>query len=223
MNWHVFADGEALSKACAQRIAECIAQTLQRQAHCHVALPGGSTPAATFKVLASSELPWDKVFWLPGDERCLPVGDAERNDLMIRQNLCRLLPNGDQNLIAIPAEMGPARGAARFAEQLQHIGPMDVALLGMGEDGHTASLFPGNDALRDEAAAVAVFDSPKPPPKRVSMGLGYLNRSRHRIVLAAGAGKQPVIRQIQQGVRFPVSLLLDAEYYLDVAAAGERA
>ena len=220
MHWHVYPDEESLARGCADFIAHAISDTLGHKAHCHVALPGGATPARCFQLLAAKKLDWQRIFWLPADERTYPAGHAQRNDTMIRDNLCALLPNGDDNLIPIPSELGTEQAAAQLDKQLKTIGNLDIAFLGMGEDGHTASLFPANPALQASSDAVAVYDSPKPPSERVSLGLKFLRRSRYKIVLTRGQGKRDIIRRIKAGEEFPVTMLGDVHWFIDATANG---
>lgn len=220
MQWHVYPDDEQLAQACADFIAAAIDETLEQQSSCHVALPGGNTPARCFQLLAAKDLDWQHIYWLPADERTYPVGHAERNDTMIRDNLCALLPNGDDNLITMPTELGTEQAAAVIKEKLKAITSLDIALLGMGEDGHTASLFPGNPALDVNAEAVAVYHSPKPPPERVSMSLNYLQQCRYKVVLTKGEGKREIIRRIKAGEEFPITMLGDLHWFIDISANG---
>ncbi|MDJ0832802.1 MAG: 6-phosphogluconolactonase [Gammaproteobacteria bacterium] len=220
MHWHVYSDDESLAQACADFIAEAIADTLGHKALCHVALPGGNTPARCFQLLAVQDLDWQRVFWLPADERTLPAGHQERNDTMIRANLCALLPNGDDNLITIPTELGTEQAAVVINEKLKTIDSLDIALLGMGEDGHTASLFPGDPALDGTDAAVAVYQSPKPPPQRVSLSLNYLQQCRYKVVLTRGEGKREIIQRIKTGEAFPITMLGNLHWFIDASADG---
>ena len=219
MQWHVYPDDESLAQACADFIASAIEETLQHKPHCHVALPGGGTPARSFQLLALKDLDWQHIYWLPADERTFPSGHAERNDTMIRQNLCSLLPNGDDNLLTIPTELGTQQAAEDMKQKLNSIGNLDIAFLGMGEDGHTASLFPDNPALDSGDDAVAIYQSPKPPSERVSLGLNYLQQCRYKVVLTKGEGKREIIQRIKAGEQFPVALLGDdTHWFIDESA-----
>jgi 6-phosphogluconolactonase len=108
-----------------------------------------------------------------------------------------------------------------YRNTIGEIQAFDIAFLGMGEDGHTASLFPGNQALHDEHSVVAVRQSPKPPDERVSMGISTLKKARCRIVLASGEDKQAVIAQVRAGDELPVNLIGDIEWFIDKDAAGK--
>ena len=123
------------------------------------------------------------------------------------------------NLHPIPAELGPELAAERYAQLINSVGPLDIALLGMGEDGHTASLFPGNAALTDERAVVPVYNAPKSPEERVSLGLVTLQNAGQRVVLVTGANKHDALMRVDQGDALPISLIGEAYWLVDQAAA----
>ncbi|GAB4118144.1 MAG: 6-phosphogluconolactonase [Sideroxydans sp.] len=215
---HVSADADALAAACAARIAELIAATLAQRAHCRIALAGGETPRRCYAVLRALPVDWGRVQVYFGDERCLPVGDAQRNDTMAQDSLLQHVALPATHLHAIPAELGAEEAAVRYSEWLAQAGTLDLVLLGLGEDGHTASLFPGNPALQRAEPAVAVFDAPKPPPQRISMSLATLNAARHKLFLVAGSGKRDALQRIARGEALPAAGVKDAEWFLDKAA-----
>jgi 6-phosphogluconolactonase len=218
-NWHIYASPELAAHAAADFIAELIKQSLQQNTVCHVALPGGNTPAKCFHYLAQKNINWKHIHWYLGDERCLPVGHAERNDVMIRQHLWTTIKASDKTIHTIPAELGATEAAAKYAAIINNI-TLDIAFLGMGEDGHTASLFPGNIALNDSHSVVPVFNAPKPPADRVSLGITTLQRAHHRIVLTTGAGKKQAIVQIKNQAGLPVNSIGNIDWFIDAAAAG---
>lgn len=184
-------------------------------------VPGGSTPAGCFASLTEKSLPWDKLHFYPGDERCYPEGHPQRNDVMITEHLLSML--APVHFYPMPAEDGPEQAAASYRETIQGIDAFDIAFLGMGEDGHTASLFPGNAALQETASVVAVHDAPKPPAERVSMGLNTLRQARVRVVLAAGAAKAEIIQRIRSGDVLPVNSIGDIHWFIDERCLPEMA
>ena len=211
-------DLDGLSASVTQRIAELAAQAIAARGVFHVALAGGETPRRCYEKLRHLPVDWARVQVYFGDERCLPDGDAQRNDRMASDTLLKhvVIPPG--NIHAIPAELGAREAAARYAAVLADIERLDLALLGMGEDGHTASLFPDNPAVASTAPVVPVFDAPKPPAERVSLGMNTLNAARHRIFLVAGAGKRDVLGRILRGEPLPAAYVVAAEWHLDRAA-----
>jgi 6-phosphogluconolactonase len=185
------ADADGVSGAAAALIEALITEGLAARGRAHVALAGGTTPGGAY---ARLELPsWDGVELWFGDERCVGPSDPQSNYLMVEQTL---LGHAQAALVhRIEGERGAEAAAAAYAELLVERagGPLpvlDIALLGIGEDGHTASLFPGAAALDAGAVVcVPVHDAPKPPPDRVSMSLEVLRLARCAILLASGEGK----------------------------------
>ena len=193
-----------------------------------LAIPAGRTPAPTLTALARMCDPFLRerlhLLWL--DERALPPGDAERNDGATLQAWRRggQLPAFVHAMPAEAADLNAA--AASYAGTLEQAcagAPLDACLVGFGEDGHVASLFPRHPGLRELAAVFPVLDSPKPPPRRLTLGLGVLSRARLLAVLALGRDKGAVAKRAWQGPdeRLPVSLLPQERclWYLDDEAA----
>ena len=214
--WHVYPKLDDASKAAADFIADNIEKKLQKKDICRVILPGGNTPAICLGYLSEKELPWDKVHWYLGDERCYPRGHAERNDVMLEKYLWSRISSTNVN--RIPAELGAEEAAAVYRELINSVDSFDIAFLGLGEDGHTASLFPGNKALVDVRTVVPVYDSPKAPPKRVTLSINTLRNSQCRVVLTGGIAKANVISRIKRGEQLPINCLGDINWYVDEAA-----
>jgi 6-phosphogluconolactonase len=217
----IFDDAEAVAQAAAADIADTIGRVLADNEYCHIALPGGGTPARCLELLSAMQLPWSRLHWYLGDERCYPPGHAERNDTMIRDRLWSRIDGPESNNHPIDAELGPDAAAEVYATLINSIGHLDLVVLGMGEDGHTASLFPGNAALQDTRAVVPVYGSPKPPPERVSLGLDMLRAAGRCIVLATGAGKQDALQRIDRGEALPVFMAQPDRWLVDTLAAAE--
>lgn len=215
--WYVFNDFELASMAAADFLAEKINNCLRQQDICHVILPGGNTPAACLKVLSSKNLEWKNIYWYLGDERCYPKGHAERNDVMLQKNLWSLI--NPANSHPIPAELGALQATKIYQQLIQPIDSFDIAFLGLGEDGHTASLFPDNDALQNTAPVVAVYNSPKAPAERVSLSIATLKKARCRIVLASGSGKADIIKCIKEDYPLPINSLGAINWFIDEAAS----
>lgn len=212
------ADLASLSLAVAQRIAEFAASAIRERGSFHLALAGGETPRRCYECLRDLPLDWAQVHVYFGDERCLPRGDAQRNDTMAYEALLKQVAIPMANVYAIPAELGAVQAAGSYAEILKPLARLDLVLLGLGEDGHTASLFPGNPATQSSAAVVAVFDAPKPPAERVSLGLTTLNAAQHKLFLVAGAGKRDALLRIRQGEGLPAAQITGAQWHVDRAA-----
>lgn len=245
----IYDDFDTLSIAAAAFIRQKILDCLQHQPRCRIALPGGNTPAACLRHLSNYALPWAQIEWYMGDERCLPVGHPERNDRSVLQTLfqhqehqdhqdnqkSQTQPNGQDaqglqtpqnrpcksNFYPIKAELGAEKAAQDYQTQISGFDAFDIVLLGMGEDGHTASLFPNNLALKQTDSVVAVFNAPKPPAERVSLGLNTLIKAHCRIVLATGANKQAALERVAQGEALPINLIGPKQWFLDKEAMPE--
>lgn len=188
------ADGEAVAERAAQLIDELLDATLAARGRAHLALAGGTTPAGAYARLRRRT--WDGVELWFGDERCVGPDDPASNYRMVGETL--LTHAGDVIVHRIEGELGAERAAVAYDALLVERVPsdgmsspvLDIVLLGIGEDGHTASLFPHNAALQAAGAlCVAVHDAPKPPPDRVSLSLDVLRAARSTILLATGAAK----------------------------------
>lgn len=211
-----------LSLTVAERIAASAAQAIGARGVFHLVLAGGETPRRCYDKLHNLAIDWAHVRLYLGDERCLPRGDAQRNDTMIRDTLLNRINIPAGNLHFIPAELGPRAAAINYASLLRGVAQLDLVLLGMGEDGHTASLFPGNPATESGEVAVPVFNAPKPPAERVTLGLSILSGARQKIFLVAGAGKRSALKLILEGASLPAARVGAAEWHLDRAALPDQ-
>lgn len=209
---------QELALAVAQRIAQLAAQSIGARGAFRLALAGGATPRLCYQALRELPVDWAHVHIYFGDERCLPQGDAQRNDSMAQETLLSYVPIARANIHCIPAELGARAAAQAYAALLKNLPPLDLVLLGMGEDGHTASLFPGNPANELSEVVVPVFDAPKPPSERVSLSMGTLRAARQRLFLVAGSGKRDALAQINQGVQLPALQVGAAEWHIESAA-----
>ena len=199
------ADADALAEAVVARLVAAVVAAQAERGVAHGVLTGGGNGTAVLVALGSSpetaSIDWQHVHLWWGDERYLPEGDADRNETGARAALI-------DRLTIPPAHVHPMAGpdrsdsveqsAAQYAELLVSFGAgaipeFDVLLLGIGPDAHVASLFPDHPAWHEQGAVVAVHDSPKPPPTRVSMSIGTLNAARNTWVLASGASKQEAV------------------------------
>jgi 6-phosphogluconolactonase len=207
----VLATAEEVASAAANEIADALragARTL--------VLTGGTTPQRCYELLAQMELEWGRVTVLFGDERCVPPDHPDSNYLMAKKTLLdKVFP---ASVHRMPAELGPDEGAAEYEKVVAAYLPLDFVLLGVGEDGHTASLFPGHQALKAHNLVVGVDDSPKPPPERVTLTLPVLRAARRVLILATGAGKADAVAKAKRG-EVPSGMITGAKWLVDQAAA----
>lgn len=214
----VHAGRNELSAAVARRVAQLSAQAIGWRGIFRIAFAGGETPRRCYEMLRDMPVAWEHVQVYFGDERCLPRGDPGRNDSMAHAALLAHVAIPSGNVHAIPAERGARIAATEYAAVLAYALPLDLVLLGMGEDGHTASLFPGNPALEQHGIVVPVFGAPKPPAERVSLGMSALNAARMKMFLVAGKEKRTALEQIARGVALPAARVAGAEWHVEHAA-----
>jgi 6-phosphogluconolactonase len=157
-----------------------------------------------------------------GDERCLPADDPERNSLAARRAWLDRVSIPPDNIYPINAELGAETAAARYTELIRDRLPFDLVLLGLGEDGHTASLFPGHP-IQNEALVIPVQGAPKLPPERVSLTPLALGSSRAILILVTGRGKREALAHWRAGADLPISRIVTSgrlEVLMDAEAAG---
>jgi 6-phosphogluconolactonase len=210
----ILADPGAVAQYAAERIVARIDKARDQSRQVHIALAGGSTPRRTYEQLAGIEGSWDHVHLWLGDERCVPHDDPESNARMILESLFATERTEPAHLHKLPRPEVPEDAAWLYAIELRNRVAdemFDLVLLGMGPDGHTASLFPGHPGLDvSEAPCFVVRNAPKPPPERVTLSLPVLRRARHTLLLVTGADKRDALARVVAGDRsVPVALLGD--------------
>jgi 6-phosphogluconolactonase len=232
-------DDEAAARTCAERIALAIEEARSERGVAHIALAGGRTPGRTYELLADRVADWRDVHLWFGDERSVPLDHPDSNHLLLVRTL--LTPLAERGIAppvvhAVTGAGGdPATAAADYERELRETIPparcetppvpaLDLALLGLGEDGHTASLFPDDPVLDERERLCVAVHGTKPPFERVSLTLPVLRAARRTVVLTAGAGKAWAVGAVLAGPshRVPASLLADGdgvELIADRAAA----
>jgi 6-phosphogluconolactonase len=183
-----------------------------------IALSGGNTPRPIYAEFGriARDLPWERVRFTFGDERCVPPNDAQSNFRMARESLLNPQSIPEQSIMRLRGEIDPQLAAQDYEDALallatQHgetIYRHDLVLLGMGDDGHTASLFPGTAALEEQVRRVVANYVPKIESWRLTMTLPLLNQSRQILFLARGDKNHEVLKRVLEGDReFPASLV----------------
>ncbi len=200
---HEYPTPQAVADAVCQRILQAAHAAIAVRGRFVLALAGGATPRMAYAQLAQVQnVAWDRWWIFYGDERCLPATHPERNSVMAETAWLAQVPIPRPQIYTIPAELGAEAAARAYANRL--ILPFDGVLLGMGEDGHTASLFPGH--CHDPMAAVhAVHGAPKPPPQRVSLSATTLAQTRDLWVMATGASKAEALQRWRAGEDLPIA------------------
>jgi 6-phosphogluconolactonase len=195
---------EEVVERAAEVLATTIASARTVRGEAHVALSGGSTVGQVYRALGPKLPDWRDVHLWYGDERVVPLDDPESTHRLATGTL----DAPDAIWHPLRVDLGCEGAAAAYAEELGDT-VIDVALNGMGPDGHTASLFPGHPMLHAEGIAVCVRDSPKPPPERMTLTLGKLNEARRILLVVTGAQKAPMLARVLAGPdpELPASLL----------------
>jgi 6-phosphogluconolactonase len=224
--WHIYPSAADLTTRAVRAVLGCAQQAIAARGVFSICLAGGGTPRGVYAALRTADTNWGAWHVYFGDERCVPPGDPERNDRMAGEALLDHVAVPSGQVHAIPAERGAEAAAAAYAQTLAGVDLFDLVLLGLGEDGHTASLFPGRDpgAAPDAPAALAVHDAPKPPPDRVSLSARRLSQAREVLFLVTGAGKREALLEWRALADIParairpqdgVDLFTDAEAAAD--------
>lgn len=204
--WHQFDSQQAINQAAVKRILAAANEAISKHGSFLIVLAGGSTPKSVYELLSKEQADWSKWHVYHNDDRCLPVDHSDRNSLMARQAWLNHVAIPAAQIHDIPAELGNIAGAKAYAQTLAGVRTFDLVLLGLGEDGHTASLFPGQ-AVDNSADAVPVFDAPKPPPERITISQKRLSDSHEVLFLVTGAGKQEAVDKWRSGVNIPATLI----------------
>jgi 6-phosphogluconolactonase len=232
-------DADTVAQRAAAHIVRQLRQAKELRGVAHLALSGGTTPGRTYELLCAAE-PDDLSgveLWF-ADERCVPPQDAESNYLLVAQTLLASEKIAPERVHRMEGEAGPQEGARRYAEALVQGVPaddatpaslpvLDLIVLGIGPDGHVASLFPGAATLDagDAAICLGVEDSPKPPPQRITLSLAVLRAARVCLLLATSASKADAVSAMlgEPDRHVPASLLRRERLtvILDDAAAPE--
>jgi 6-phosphogluconolactonase len=210
--WHPVADVAALRAEATRRTLDAAARAIRARGRFLVVLAGGDTPRGVYELLRTSGADWQHWHVYFGDERCGPPEDPLRNSRMAAGAWLDHVPIPPEQVHPMPAEHGAEGGAERYAAALAGVGEFDLVLLGLGEDGHTASLFPGQP-LGDAPQApevLAVHGAPKPPPDRVSLGARRLGEAREVLFLVAGEGKREAVGRWRAGEDIPAAAIAPA-------------
>lgn len=219
--WHSFDTTAELEQKATQGILQAAAQAISLRGAFHIVLAGGTTPRHVYSLLRNADTNWAAWHIYFGDERCLPVDHIERNSLMASQAWLNHVAIPHNQIHCIPAEKDPYIAANAYTKILEHIELFDLVLLGLGEDGHTASLFPGQNlgTTSDSPAVIMVEDAPKFPPQRISLSAYRLSAAREVMFLVSGITKQQAVKNWREGAAIPASAIhptCGVDIYLEV-------
>jgi len=225
----IFPSPAGLAAKLAEEIVRRISISATKERRYSIALSGGSTPELLYSLLAddhAGQVPWEFVYLFWGDERCVPVNQADSNYGMIRRILLDKIRIPAANVFRIRGEDNPVMEAARYSCEISGILPsrdgmpvFDLVLLGLGEDGHTASIFPGHLRLLTSDVICGMAEHPVTRQKRITISGGVINNAEAVVFLAAGKSKAPVVRDIFRKnpgfENYPASHILPAYGSLD--------
>jgi 6-phosphogluconolactonase len=213
-------DDETVAQRAAVHITRVLEEARSARGVAHLALSGGTTPGRTYELLGEEPAALDSVGLWFADERCVPPGDEESNYLLARRALIDPASFDPTRVHRMRGELGPEEGAAAYAAELcgpggpqrpEGVPVIDLIVLGIGPDGHVASLFPGAPTLSagEETICQGISDSPKPPPERITLSMAVLRAARGCLLLATGASKADAVDAMlaAPSTHVPASLL----------------
>jgi len=236
MELHIAKDPAQLSENVAAWISNYILEVLQQQERFTLVLSGGSTPKALFALLAkepySQMIPWERIHFFWGDERAVPFEDERNNARMAYEVLLDKVPVHPDNIHVMRTDIDPAKSAEEYAAILhKYFGKenttFDLVLLGMGDDGHTLSLFPGTKVVHEKKAWTDAFFLPAQDMYRITLTAPVVNKAAAVLFMATGAGKAITLKNVLQGTfdaeKYPSQLIRpengELHWFVDEAAA----
>jgi 6-phosphogluconolactonase len=232
----IYPNLDTLSQAAADLLIELAKKSISDKGRFSVALSGGSTPKPLYEALASTDrqekLEWEKIHLFWGDERCVPPDHPDSNYKMVRESLLQNISIPEKNIHRVPAELDPRMAAFSYEEALRNLfnGPLpvfDLVFLGMGRDGHTASLFPHSAGLNEEARWFIANYAPERGTWRLTLTKNAINAAKTIVVLVAGGAKADMLFDVLEGeyqpFEKPIQLIMPVDgrmiWFVDQAAA----
>lgn len=233
MALYIFSSKSAAVKALAQYIQKLAWENIQSKGAFSIVLSGGSTPKELYQTLSAApfreNIPWPKIYFFIGDERYVSDNDAESNYGMIEATLLHPLKIQPHQIHKYDTTLPPQQVAAAYQENIEkYFGNgkivFDLVLLGLGDNAHTASLFPQSEILNDKKPGVKAVYIPETSSTRISMNAPMINQSQHIAFLVTGSPKATAVHQVIKGERkpltYPAQLIgNNADWYLDETAA----
>lgn len=221
--WHIYPTPQDLVDHAAVTINRCAEEAIALSGEFHIVLAGGQTPRAIYSRLRFLNTDWAGWHVYLGDERCLPPEHPQRNSQMIMESWLGHVPIPAAQYFPIPAERGPEDGARAYAEIIGSVPNFHLVLLGLGEDGHTASLFPGNPwgCGPESPLVLPVDNAAKAPPERVTLSARALSHARQVFFIVTGENKQLPIERWRRGESIPAAAITPpagVDIWMDMAA-----
>ena len=239
MDVRIFPDGDALSRAALDELLRIVSDAVKDRGRFSIALAGGHTPAKLYQMWAQGgnggmRTPWERVHLFWGDERYVPHDDPASNYRMARESFIAHVPIPANNVHPMPTGLpSPEKAAEAYEAELRRFfgagaPAFDLQLLGLGVEGHTASLFPGSQALEEKDRWVAAVVAPAKPPQRLTLTLPVLNQARNTFFLVVGEDKRKIMAALRGEASpgpspYPAGRIQPSGpvvWFLDKAAAG---
>ena len=240
MRWVVFRSPEEMIRGAADAFARRAVNACSERGSCVIALSGGETPQPLYRLLGNprerwfAEVPWQRIHVLWADERCVPPDHEQSNYRAAYRAMLHRVPIPAENILRIRGEASPAEAGVEYEQRLRSLAtlrgshnrlPIDLAILGVGLDGHTASLFPGHPVLHEDQRWVRDVIVPAQPPCRITLTPSLLNQANHVLFLAAGQAKRDILARIRNGEDLPAAQIAPAHgevtWYVDAEATSE--
>ena len=237
MNLKIYKDSDNLVKALAQAICDTAKESIAERGQFNFVLSGGGSPRKLYELLSSkfyrTQIDWKHTYFFFGDERFVPDGDSQRNSLMAKQALFNPLKISDSHIFKVNATNSPEEAAQSYAETINRhfknlLVEFDFILLGLGDNAHTASLFPNTDVLEESEATIKSVFVEEVKMHRITMTAPLINQARHIAFLVFGKDKSEAVYQVLEDKKgsvaeYPARLINShdkkVEWYLDTAAA----
>lgn len=193
----IFANAQELARGAAEYFVARSGEAVAQKGFFSVALSGGSTPKALYQLLVDLDVPWSRIHFFWSDERHVPPDHPDSNYRMAYEAMLSRVPVPEHNIHRVHGENPDAAEAAREYEQT--LLPLDLLLLGLGSDGHTASIFPGSEVLHETKRLVAALWVEKLNTYRITMTLPLINNSAAVLFLISGAEKAGIVKEVLEG------------------------
>ena len=231
---HVYKNTDELLNGLAAHFVSLANKAITDNGRFSIALSGGSSPKKLYELLATqtyrNQLDWSKVYFFFGDERNVPADDADNNALMVSKALFEPLNIADDHIFRIPTAFAPSEAALLYTEEIDNFfreeskASFDLVLLGLGDNAHTASLFPHTKILHNTDASVQAVLLPEQEVYRISFTAPLINQAKNIAFLVYGAGKAEAVRNVlKYGTdveEYPAQLIRpNADWFLDDSAA----
>lgn len=219
MNQIIFENPQSLAVAAAQSFQSLAQEAVTTRGRFNLALAGGSTPKVIYEKLAGIELPWAQIHLFWGDERLVPITDSRSNYQMVQEALLEKISIPPKNVHFVQTQLEPEAALQAYQTELEGV-QFDLIHLGLGTDGHTASLFPASN-LEVNVLAQLTFPTAglEPQVPRISLSLDTINMARVKLFFVTGNGKKPILEQIKNGADYPAARVQNAQWWLDKAAS----